>query len=229
MTDTQTNITPHPYQASLIPKHSTLRPHCLAKDCLHLWIPACSSPRTLMKPGSSTIPIPADQLDCILNVIGASWTDKTKETYGAGLLVYHVYCDLNGISEQQRAPLSQPILAAFLAGCAGSYSGLALNNYVVGLCAWHILHGLPWNVNNDKLHSLLEGASRLAPPSSKKPKRIPCERDTLLQLLTYFSLDNPHNTAIYASIVTTFYMVSRLGEFTVPSLNKYTASPNLFI
>ncbi|KAG6330444.1 hypothetical protein ID866_8645 [Astraeus odoratus] len=100
---------------------------------------------------------------------------------------------------------------------------------MAGLCAWHILHDLPWNVNNDELHSLLEGASQLAPPSSKKPKCIPCERDTLLQLLTYFSLDNPCDAAIYACIVTTFYMVSQLGEFMVPSLNKYTASPNLFI
>ncbi|KAG6331452.1 hypothetical protein ID866_7641 [Astraeus odoratus] len=184
MTDTQTNITPHPYQSSLIPKHSTLHPHCLAKDHLCLCIPACSSLRTLTMPSSSTTPIPEDQLDCILNVIGASWTDKTKETYGAGLLFYHVYCDLNSISKQQQAPLSQLILATFLANCAGSYSGSALNNYVAGLCTWHILHGLSWNVNNDELHSLLEGASWLAPPSSKKPKHIPCKRDTLLQLLT---------------------------------------------
>ncbi|KAG6329273.1 hypothetical protein ID866_9816 [Astraeus odoratus] len=62
---------------------------------------------------------------------------------------------------------------------------------MAGLHTWYTLHGLPWKMNSDELHSLLEGALQLAPPLSKKPKHIPCERNMHLQLLTYFNLDNP--------------------------------------
>ena len=41
--------------------------------------------------------ISEQQLNRILDVIAASWTEKTKETYGAGLLVFHVYCDIQYI------------------------------------------------------------------------------------------------------------------------------------
>ncbi|KAG6327000.1 hypothetical protein ID866_12089, partial [Astraeus odoratus] len=127
----------------------------------------------------------------ILDVIEASWTEKTKETYGAGLLVYHVYCNLNNVAEQQWAPISQPLLSAFLASCTGSYVGSSLCNYAAGLHVWHLLHGIPWNINNEELHSILEGATRLTPQSSKCPRRPPCERDTLLKLLTYLNLESP--------------------------------------
>ncbi|KAG6328039.1 hypothetical protein ID866_11050, partial [Astraeus odoratus] len=101
------------------------------------------------------------------------------------------------------------------------YAGSSLCNYVAGLCAWHLLHGIPWNINNEELHSILEGPTRLTPQSSRCPRRPPCKRDTLLKLLTYLNLESPQDAAIYACIVVTFYSISRLGEFTVPSLNKF--------
>ncbi|KAG6329969.1 hypothetical protein ID866_9120 [Astraeus odoratus] len=136
---------------------------------------------------------------------------------------------MNSIEEQHRAPVSQALLSAFISSCAGSYSGSALNNYIAGLRAWHLLHGIPWNIESNKLRSILEGASRLAPPSSKKPKQLPCEKDTLLRLLTYLNLEDARDAAIYACITVTFYSVSRLGEFTVPSLNKFALDPSRYI
>ncbi|KAG6326904.1 hypothetical protein ID866_12185, partial [Astraeus odoratus] len=72
-------------------------------------------------------------------------------------------------------------------------------------------------------------AARLTPQSSKHPKRPPCERDTLLKLLTYLDLESSQDAAIYACIVVTFYSISRLGKFTVPSLNKFVTSPSQYI
>jgi hypothetical protein len=42
-----------------------------------------------------------EHLNHILEVIGSSWAISTKETYGAGLLVFHVYCNSLNIPEHQ--------------------------------------------------------------------------------------------------------------------------------
>jgi hypothetical protein len=224
--------TPHPYNPSLNPKPSLLRPHCFAKDCLHMWTPSLPSTRSPPAPSTQsnlddTPNILDNQLNRILDVISASWTEKTKETYGSGLLIFHVFCDLNNIPEDHCCPASSSLIASFVASCAGAYSGSALSNSIAGLHAWHLLHGQPWNINQNELHSILEGASRLAPASSKRPKCILVERDLLLQFLTYFNLDDLGDAAIFACIVVTFYSVSHLGEFTVPAISKFRPSQHI--
>lgn len=205
-------------------------PHCRAKDHLQLWIPTPKILQTGDPPIDSdhhTSTIFKEHLNCVLDIIATLWTEKTKETYGAGLLVFHVYCDLNHISEPLRCPISQPLLSAFLASCAGAYSGATLSNFVAGLHAWHILHSQPWITNHNELRAILKGASRLAPTTSKCPKCIPFERNDLLHFLTYLNLHTPCDTAIFACIVTTFYSISCLSKFTVPSLKKF--SPTVHI
>ncbi|KAI6041899.1 hypothetical protein EDC04DRAFT_2521670, partial [Pisolithus marmoratus] len=109
---------------------SPLHPHCLARERLQLWVPS----HIVRSSGDNkTHTITEDQLDHILKVIGASWAEKTKEAYGAGLLTYHVFCDMHGITEHQRAPIRANTLLAFLSSCAGLYSGSALANFTAGL------------------------------------------------------------------------------------------------
>jgi hypothetical protein len=172
ITATSSRSNPHPYSPNLNPKPSTLRPHCFAKDRLRMWIP--SSPSSRSTPSSSNQlsadinpNISDDQLNRILDVISASWAEKTKETYGSGLLIFHVFCDLQNITEDHHCPASPSLISSFLASCAGAYLGSALSNCTAGLRAWHLLHRQPWNINQNELHSILEGASRLAPSSSK--------------------------------------------------------------
>ncbi|KAG1836068.1 hypothetical protein DFJ58DRAFT_670027, partial [Suillus subalutaceus] len=81
------------------------------------------------------------QLNCILEVMGSSWATSTKESYGAGLLSFHVYCNSWSITEEKQCPISQTLLLDFLSSCASSYSRSALSNYAAGLRAWHLLHG----------------------------------------------------------------------------------------
>ncbi|OSX64396.1 hypothetical protein POSPLADRAFT_1118880, partial [Postia placenta MAD-698-R-SB12] len=66
------------------------------------------------------------------------------ETYGTGLLIFHVVCDCKRISEAERAPAYPAVVLAFLATVSGAYSGGTIRNYYYGLRAWHILHGCPW-------------------------------------------------------------------------------------
>lgn len=100
----------------------------------------------------------------------AAWALGTKSTYGAGLLLFHVYCDSQSILELCRCLADTVLLLSFLAACAGAYSGLALVNAVHGLRAWHILYGAPWTSAGGKLAAILTGATCLAPTSSLQEK-----------------------------------------------------------
>lgn len=172
-------------------------------------------------------PISDVALNRILEVIGASWADSTKELYGTGLLVFHVYCDLNGIPEPERCPVPRARFIAFLATLAGSYSGAAISNYAAAVRAWHLLHGFAWKINQDELKLTLQGASRLAPRSSKRPKRPPLTFPDLKVLCDNLDRDDPGDAAILACITTVFYCVARLGEFTVPAIAKFSQSEHI--
>ena len=162
----QPTAKPLPYRTDLTLVPSPHRPHCVAREHLLRWTP--HTPET----GTSTHPILSDaDFNRILSVIDASWSENTKATYGAGLLVFHVFCDSRNIPEIDRCPVSQPLLLSFLSTCAGTYSGNTLSNYTAGLRAWHMLHGRPWLIDADTLKATIEGASRLAPILQTPPAR----------------------------------------------------------
>lgn len=208
--------TPKPYRPHLTPAPSLLRPHCLAKDRLLLWRPSLVQARA-----SSPTQLSTETLERISNVIGASWTDSTKELYGTGLLVFHVFCDLNNIPDERRCPISSELLAAFLASCAGAHSGSTIANYAAGIRAWHIVHGHQWTINEAEYKATLEGATRLAPISSKRPCRAPFTTNILSFLHNVLAKDDPCDAAILACITVSFFCLARLGEFTVPSIKTF--------
>ena len=131
-----------------------------------LWLPVSTR-----KLGSSTA-LTEHDLSWILTVITASWAHGTRETYGSGLLVYHVFCDLRGVPDAERCPADPTLVLSFLSACAGSYSGNALANHLYALQAqaWHTLHGMPWTMTKTEMLATLNGAVALAPSTSKKAK-----------------------------------------------------------
>jgi hypothetical protein len=195
------------------------------------WLPhGTQTPQSDNSPCRNNGFIPSDeQLERILEVVCASWAQSTKETYGAGLLVFHVYCDSLNIPEEQRCPISRNLLLAFLSSCAGSYSGAALANYAAALRAWHLLHGRLWLIPAKELKAVLDGAATLTPTPSKRSKRIPFTPDIISRIHAQLNHNEPLNAAFFACITTTFYAVARLGEFTVPSIAQFQADPTKFI
>jgi hypothetical protein len=162
-------------------------------------------------------------LQRIEEVLGHAWTEPTRETYGAGLLVFHIYCDTKNIGELQRAPASSLLISAFAAALAGAYSAKTISNYISGIRAWHILHGIAWSTNQQELISILRAAEAVAPTSSKRKKRLPYTPQFIETILTHLDLKNPLDAAVYACVTTTFYSCARLGEFTVPRLSAFDA------
>ncbi|KIK34774.1 hypothetical protein CY34DRAFT_97327 [Suillus luteus UH-Slu-Lm8-n1] len=122
---------PRSYPSSLTPIPSSLRPHCLARERLRLWVPLTS--RSRHDHTGALIGILDSDIDRILAVISHSHMPTTRETYGSGLLVYHVFCDSHNVPEEQRCPASSTLLLAFIASCTGLYSGKTLDNYFYGI------------------------------------------------------------------------------------------------
>jgi hypothetical protein len=196
---------------------------------LRLWVPAGGSTRqtVVLADQTSSHEILDTQLEHILDVIGSSWAQSMNETYGAGLLVFYVFCDTNNITEDKYCPAAHSLLLDFLCSCAGSYSGSSLTNYAAGLRAWHLLHGRSWLIPPNKLKAVLDGAMASAPESSKHLKRLPFMPVYLNSIREQLDLDFPLDMAIFACLTMTFYAIARLGEFIVSSIkdfNKNTCS-----
>ncbi|KAI0647280.1 hypothetical protein C8Q79DRAFT_617894 [Trametes meyenii] len=168
---------PPAYKPGLIPVPSRLRPHCFASERLRHWLPV-SSRRPVDSHG---LPLALSQTDIqrITDVTAHAWADSTAATYGSGLLIFHVFCDERAIPDEQRAPASELLVLSFVSALAGAYAPSAINNYLNGVRAWHLIHGLDWIVDQERLLNAVKGASKLSPLSSKRVKREPLTRELL--------------------------------------------------
>jgi hypothetical protein len=195
-----------------------LRPTCPASDRLRLWIPAQSSSNA-----SPLLALTEEKRERIKDLLTNAWQESTRASYATGLLNYHVFCDEMNISEEARAPASTDIIIAFISAIAGSLAGSTVNNYINGVRTWHIIHHIEWNIDHLAVDTALRAASASAPRTSKKPPRRPVTIDYLAAILNHLDKTNPLDAAVAACLTTTFWSVSRLGEFTVKAINRFNS------
>lgn len=210
---------PAPYHPSLTPITSAHRPSCLAKERLRLWRPT-NARSTTDEHGQRTA-LSEQDVARIEELLENTWSASTREAYGAGLLTYHVFCDRKGIAEEQRTPTSLLLIESFIATLAGAYSGKTISNYVSGVRAWHILHGIPWTVKSPELDAAIKAADVVTPPSSKLKKRSPFLPAHIERVREQLNTNIPLDAAVFACLTTTFYAAARLGEFTVQRLDDF--------
>jgi len=207
------------YPSNLTPNTSPLRPACQAAVRLRTWTPA--------QPTSSTGSIPtsftAEDHERIKDLLANAWQESTKISYMSGLLTYHVFCDRKNVDKLARAPTSTDLIIAFISTLVGTLAGSTINNYVSGICTWHIIHNVAWNIDQVAIDTALRAAIVSAPYKSSKPPRQPVTIDYLSDILSHLNKDSPLDMAIAACITTTFWSVSRLGEFTVPTISKFSS------
>jgi hypothetical protein len=215
----QRSNAPAAYILGLTPLQSSLRPHCLAKERLRLW--KLITPRSLTNGQGLPVSLEASDLRCIEEILLHAWTDNTLELYGSGLLAFHVFCDVKAIPDAERAPASPITMSAFIAAMAGAYSGKTIANYLYRVRAWHILHGVPWQLNDPEVEALLKVADKLTPLSSKRKKRRPYTTDFIIAIRDNLDLDNPLDAAVYTCLTLTFYGAARVCEFTVRNLDAF--------
>ena len=76
-------------------------------------------------------------------------------------------------------------------------------------------------MNAPEMKAALDGAAILAPPSSRRPKRLPMTIDIINSLATRFDTSKPLDAAVFACLTTAFFSAARLGEFTLPTLKSF--------
>lgn len=202
---------PRPYAADLAPLPSALRPHCTARERLLRWSPL---------PSPSNLSLPPAQQSLVFEVLSRSLAAGTLETYGSGLLLFHVMCDAQGIAEHDRAPASRNLISVFISELAGSYSESAVRNAVSGVRAWHTLHRHAWLADDREVDSLVRAAAKLAPP-----KRAPRPAFSLADLQNIIAHLNPNialDTAVRAAVLVCFWGTARLGEMLPRTLTGAT-------
>ncbi|KAF5319090.1 hypothetical protein D9611_014088 [Ephemerocybe angulata] len=155
--------------------------------------------------------------DRVYDVLEQTWNSSTLETYGSGLGIFHAWCNkqVPPVPDSWRCAVDTALILEFIACCAGMYSGSTVKNYVYGVRAWHTCHALSWKVNDVHLTSALSAVERLAPPTSKKPKRPPATPEWLESIASGMDLASPFDAAVFACLCSVFWSVSRLGEFAV--------------
>ncbi|KIK81161.1 hypothetical protein PAXRUDRAFT_15390 [Paxillus rubicundulus Ve08.2h10] len=156
------NIQKTTYPTDLTPLPSLLRPACTARDCLQRWLPA---PPSMHNHQTSLATLQESDTTRIKDVMAHTWAESTWESYGSGLLVFHIFCDAKSIPDCNRAP----------------YSGSTVANYLQGVHMWHVMHHLIWSHNDIEIEALLKAAVTLALTSSKHK---PCELAAVFTCLT---------------------------------------------
>jgi len=217
-----TQAKPRPYPAGLCPRPSVLRPHCLARDRLRIW-----RPNTDRAEGMGYAPLTDSDLTRMLNVMAEAWAPGTRETYGSGLLVFHVFCDSINTPESERCPVSTLTLLRFITACAGAYAGTTIANYIFAVKAWHTLHGGTWNIRMTEIQAALDGAARLAPNTSRRSKRLPWTPELIARIAAILNFADPLDAAAFACLTVVFWTMSRTAEFVTPNLSCF--SPAEFI
>ena len=156
-----------------------------------------------------------------------AWEEETRASYGAGLLMWHCFCDSKGVLERERAPAKQSLLSAFVAHMATAYSGKTIANYLSVVRAWHLLHSIPWTLEKKEMEVMLRAAEKLTPETSKKKKRLPYTPSFISAIRQQMDLELPLDAAVFACLTTCFYASARLGEFTVRTLASFTPDKHI--
>ncbi|KAJ3725437.1 hypothetical protein C8R42DRAFT_576356 [Lentinula raphanica] len=208
------------YPTNLTPLSSMLRPHCAARDRLALWKPA--SERSFNDSEGQLISLPDEYIERVQQVLIHGYANSTRETYASGLLSFHVFCDSRQIPEEQRAPCSSDLLLAWISTMAGTYAGTSVKNYVHGIRAWHIIHGIEWRIDKDALDTMITGAERLQPERSRRKKRLPFTTEYIEKIIEDLDPSFPLDAACKGCLTTAFYCAARVGELTVPNLRDFS-------
>jgi hypothetical protein len=163
--------------------------------------------------------IAQDILERTFEVMSIGWAPGTHSTYGSGLLMWHVWCDRHEIAEARRGPAETYLVHGFIADCAGGYVKGSVENAILGLRAWHLLHRLEWSVSMGSLKPLLQGVANAEPPDAHNPPRAPL-RVELIERIAGKLRQTPFDLAWFACLTTTFWGCARLGEFTVKGASE---------
>ncbi|KAN0091428.1 hypothetical protein V8E55_004994 [Tylopilus felleus] len=155
------------------------------------------------------------------------WAESTRATYGAGLLVYHVFCDSREVLEKDHALAKAALVASFVSVLTGSLSGKAIHNYIYGVRAWHTLYRLPWVLHEEQIATMLKGIAKLTPPALKQDKRKPITIRIISLIKDKLDQTNSLDAAFFACLTTIFYSAAQVSKFTPQRLDAFNPTEHI--
>ena len=93
--------------------------------------------------------------------------------------------------------------------------------------AWHITHGITWDINNNRMETLLKADHKLSPKEARRKVKEPWTMDYLTTICQGLKRDKPKDTAILVCLTTVFWGTARLGEVTVKTPKSF--NPNTHV
>lgn len=148
-------------------------------------------------------------------------TEQTRETYGAGMLRFHQFCDRERICESARMPASRLLLAAFIAEAVGTCSGKCLRNWLNGLRLWHLFNDAEWQGDEGWLPSLKKAGDRAGVPFKRAP-RGPITKAHLRALRASLDVTTGFGASVWSAACTAYWGCRRLGELVIKSTDKFS-------
>ncbi|KIY48920.1 hypothetical protein FISHEDRAFT_42415 [Fistulina hepatica ATCC 64428] len=194
---------------------SSLRPHVPAADRIHLW----TTPHQQAREVTESLPPPL--LANARSLIYKSFAPATQSTYAAGPLRFTQFCNRWLISESDCMPASPTLLAAFVAEYAGTVSSKAINNWLAGLRAWHIMADAAWSADHDWLR-LGRKSATLQGRHHHRAKRAPVSMRHLSALRQSLDLDLSRDACVWAIALTAFFGCRHLGELLPISAARFS-------
>jgi len=123
------------------PLPSPLRPHVLAGDRFLTWM----TPHGLNNMDEQLETFSPGIIACRRIIMSHAVLPKTLGNYAAGLIWFIKFCDDLHISEQNRMPASELLLATFVTTRgAGTVAKGAMDQWILGLELWHHINNAPW-------------------------------------------------------------------------------------
>ncbi|KAJ3563610.1 hypothetical protein NP233_g8831 [Leucocoprinus birnbaumii] len=197
----------------------TLRPPVIAAQRLIFW----KTPFSIAKETELRSNLPAQVVESARQAVVMGLAPNTLLVYGAGILRFTQYCDLLGISEENRMPCSISLISSFATKAAGFYSGKTVLSWLSGIRCWHVINQAPWH-GDDPLVKLARSAAFKKGTSFQRPKRPPVTIAHLRALGDSLDVSTPLHAAIWAVALVTFFGCRRLGETVVSGKGKFSPS-----
>lgn len=150
-------------------------------------------------------PTEFSQTKQLFNLSSAQLTpNSTKEMYSSGLLLFHTYCNQISLPESEHTLADQNLITDFTASMIGIVSSSTISNYLAGLCAWHLIHSISWQVNYNELQ-LLMCAAECNNPTLKKPPCLPVAIQFICAIKPHIQPGSFLNIAIFTCLTLSFY------------------------
>ncbi|KAJ7090714.1 hypothetical protein C8R44DRAFT_835940 [Mycena epipterygia] len=146
---------------------------------------------------------------------------ETCESYGAGLLRFHQFCDREGIGESVRMPADRFLLTAFIADAIGSCTGKCIRNWLNGLHLWHTYNDAPWHGDDGWLPMLKKSADKVG-VSFKRPPCGPITSSHLRVFRASLDLNSPFGAASWSAALAAYWGCRRLGKLLIHSAAKFS-------